>query len=80
MELVSRGHFPPPEPGSPGIFAMGEPDRIRELVAAGGLDEPEIEHVAVDWGYPDADFHWGMTMKLAGPARGGDRRTRRGRA
>ena len=67
MELVSRGHIPPPEPDAPGIFAMGEPDRIRELVAAGGLAEPEIEHVAVDWGYPDADFHWGMTMKLAGP-------------
>jgi SAM-dependent methyltransferase len=67
MELVSRGHIPPPEPGGPGIFAMGEPDRIRELVAAGGLAEPEIEQVTIDWGYPDADFHWAMTMKLAGP-------------
>ncbi|MET0751112.1 MAG: methyltransferase domain-containing protein [Solirubrobacterales bacterium] len=67
MELVSRGHIPPPEPGGPGIFAMGEPDRIRELVAAGGLAEPEIEQITVDWGYPDADFHWAMTMKLAGP-------------
>jgi len=67
MELVSRGHLTPPEPGTPGIFAMGEPDRIRELVAAGGLAEPEIEQVTVDWGYPDADFHWAMTIKLAGP-------------
>ncbi len=67
MELVSRGHIPPPEPGGPGIFAMGEPDRIRELVAAGGLAEPEIEQVTIDWGYPDADFHWAMTIKLAGP-------------
>ena len=67
MELVSRGHIPPPEPDAPGIFAMGEPDRIRELVAAGGLAEPEIEQVTVDWGYPDADFHWAMTIKLAGP-------------
>jgi SAM-dependent methyltransferase len=67
MELVSRGHVPPPEPGAPGIFAMGDPDRIRELVSAGGLAEPEIEQVAIDWGYPDAEFHWAMTLKLAGP-------------
>jgi SAM-dependent methyltransferase len=67
MELVSRGHIPPPEPGAPGMFAMGDPERIRELVSAGGFSEPEIEQLGVEWDYPDADFHWAMTMKLAGP-------------
>ncbi len=67
MELVSRGHVTPPEPGGPGIFAMGEPERIRELVTAGGLAEPEIEQITIHWEYPDAEFHWGITMKLAGP-------------
>src|SRR3954471_2022918 len=33
MILVQRGHMPPPEPGAPGIFAMGEADRVRDLVA-----------------------------------------------
>ena len=27
MTLVQRGHMPQPEPGAPGIFAMGDPDR-----------------------------------------------------
>src|SRR4051812_19921792 len=31
MTLVQRGHMPPPEPGAPGIFALGDPDRIRDL-------------------------------------------------
>src|SRR3954471_14921482 len=30
MTLVQRGHMPPPEPGAPGIFAMGERDRVVE--------------------------------------------------
>src|SRR5215204_2853691 len=32
MVLVQRGHMPPPEPGAPGIFAMGDRDRVVELV------------------------------------------------
>jgi ubiquinone/menaquinone biosynthesis C-methylase UbiE len=65
--LVERGHLPPPEPGMPGIFAMGDPERIRELVTGAGFAEPEIEQMEVIWPYGDADDHWDFTMKLAGP-------------
>ena len=65
--LVELGHMPPPEPGAPGIFAMGDPDRIRELVTGAGFGEPEIEQVAVHWGYADTDEHWEKTLKLAAP-------------
>src|SRR5919198_878958 len=41
--LVQRGHLPAPEPGTPGIFAMADPERIRELVTGAGFGEPEIE-------------------------------------
>ena len=37
MTLVQRGHMPPPEPGAPGIFALGDADRLREVVTAAGL-------------------------------------------
>ena len=67
MALVERGLFPPPEPGAPGIFAIGDPDRIRELVTGAGFGEPEIEHVEIKWPYEDADEHWHFTLKLAGP-------------
>lgn len=67
MALVQRGLIPPPEPGAPGIFAMGDPDRIRELVTGAGFGEPEIEQVEVEWRYDEVDAHWEFTMKLAGP-------------
>jgi SAM-dependent methyltransferase len=65
--LVERGHLPPPEPGMPGIFAMADPGRIRELVTGAGFGEPEIEQVDIKWPYADIGDHWNFTMKLAGP-------------
>lgn len=67
LVLVERGHLPPPEPEAPGIFAMGNPERIRTLVTGAGFAEPEIEEVEIAWPYADADEHWSFTRKLAGP-------------
>ncbi len=67
MTLVQRGHMPPPEPGAPGIFAMGEPDRIRELVAGAGFGEPELAEIAFEFRYPDFDDLWDALVRLAGP-------------
>ena len=65
--MVERGHLPPPEPGAPGIFALGDPSRIRELVTSAGFGEPRIEEVAIEWGYDDPDVHWDKTLALAAP-------------
>jgi SAM-dependent methyltransferase len=67
MTLVELCHLPPPEPGDPGIFAMGDPNRIKELVGGAGLGEPRIEEVAVHWGYSDPEVHWQKTLALAPP-------------
>jgi hypothetical protein len=67
MTLVQRGHMPPPEPGAPGIFAMGDADRIRELVTGAGFGAPELEELAFDWNYPEADGLWETLTRLAGP-------------
>jgi SAM-dependent methyltransferase len=67
MTLVQRGHIPPPEPGAPGIFAMGMPERIQELVTGAGFAEPEIEEIAFDFHYADADDLWDALVRLAGP-------------
>ncbi len=66
MTLVQRGHMPPPEPGAPGIFALGERDRLSELVAGAGFDGPEIEELTFEWQY-SADDLWETLTKLAGP-------------
>ena len=66
MTLVQRGHMPPPEPGAPGIFAMGEADRVRELVTGAGFGDPEIEELTFEWRYA-ADDLWETLTRLAGP-------------
>jgi len=67
MTLVQRGHMPPPEPGAPGVFSMGDPGRIRELVTGAGFAEPEIEEIAFAFRYADANDIWDSIMDLAGP-------------
>ena len=67
LALVEAGHMPMPEPGQPGIFALAEPDRTRELVTGAGFGDPEIEEVRVRWGYDDPELHWHKVLQLAGP-------------
>lgn len=67
MALVEMGHMPAPQPGMPGIFALGDEERIRELVTGAGFADPRIEQVTVEWEYADPDEHWEKTLKLAAP-------------
>jgi ubiquinone/menaquinone biosynthesis C-methylase UbiE len=67
MTLVQRGHMPPPEPGAPGIFAMGDPERIRGLVTGAGFGEPELEEVTFEFRYADFDALWEAIVRIAGP-------------
>jgi SAM-dependent methyltransferase len=67
MTLVQLGHVPPPEPGMPGIFAMGDPVRVRELVRGAGFGEPELEEeITVDWRYADFDDLWDTLTRITG--------------
>lgn len=70
LELFSRGHMEPPDEGAPGIFAMGDPARIRELVGGAGFGDPEIDEVVFDWPYKTPEELWAMTMELAAPIAG----------
>ena len=56
----------PPEPGAPGIFALADPDRIRELVTGAGFAEPRIEEVEVEWRFDDFEDYWRFLNELAG--------------
>lgn len=67
ITLVQRGHIPPPEPGAPGIFALGDPDRTRGLVRAAGFGEPELQEIAFAFRYADYDDFWDAILRLAGP-------------
>jgi ubiquinone/menaquinone biosynthesis C-methylase UbiE len=64
--MVERGHIQAPQAGDPGIFAMAEHDRIRNLVSAAGLGPPEIEEIPLTWSFEDADEYWAFITELAG--------------
>ena len=65
MTLVQRGHMPAPVPGAPGIFALGEPERIRGLVVGAGFAEPELEEIAFEIRYANADDVWDALVHLS---------------
>ena len=59
---------PKPLPGTPGIFAMADPDRLHGLIAAAGfrnieLEELEIDVITVDCG----QAYWDTISDLAAP-------------
>jgi ubiquinone/menaquinone biosynthesis C-methylase UbiE len=66
MTLAQRGHVPPPDPTAPGMFTLGRPERIRELLAGAGFPDPEIEEIAFAFHYADADDLWDALVSLAG--------------
>ena len=66
MTLVQRGHLVPTEPGTPGIFAMSDPDRIRELVTTAGFAVPQLEVIEFEFRYSDFDDYWDTLVSIAG--------------
>ena len=67
--MVEREYIPPPEPGAPGILAMADHDRIRELVTGAGFGEPQIKEVPVHWPINDLETFHRFVHELAGPIR-----------
>src|SRR5271165_4706059 len=47
-ELLERGLTGPPAPGAPGPFALGDPERVRELLAEAGFAEIDVQAVDIE--------------------------------
>jgi SAM-dependent methyltransferase len=67
--LIERGLQEPPQPGEPGQFALGEPERIAELVRAAGFEEVATEEVPVEYRFPDWDEYRRVMTSLAAALR-----------
>jgi SAM-dependent methyltransferase len=63
--MIELGHAEPPEPDSPGPFRLADPDRLRELVAAAGFADIELEDVDLAMRYESFDEYWDVTRDLA---------------
>ncbi len=65
--LVQRGHLPPPQPGAPGVFSLGDPERVRALATGAGFSTLIIEHVDFAFHYADDEDAWNAIVDLNGP-------------
>jgi SAM-dependent methyltransferase len=64
--LVADGHLPPPAPGAPGIFALSDVERLRQLVTRAGFTSPVTESVGFTWSFPSLDRYWQFLLEMAG--------------
>ncbi len=65
--LVELGHVEPPDPSAPGIFALADPDRLRDLLEDAGFVEPVVEPVALKRDETGVDAFLEETLDLSRP-------------
>jgi ubiquinone/menaquinone biosynthesis C-methylase UbiE len=60
--------LPKPPPGTPGIFALADPDRLKAVVAAAGFRNIELEQLEIDvLEVEDGQAYWDAISDLAAP-------------
>jgi SAM-dependent methyltransferase len=64
--LVAHGYMPPPDPGEPGMFVLGNMSELRSLVEDAGFADVKIDDVAVHNDYRDIDDYVRRANELGG--------------
>ena len=67
--LIERGLQEPPAPGEPGQFALGEPERIEELVRSAGFAELQVREVPVEYRFDAWEDYRRLINSLAASLR-----------
>ena len=65
--LIDRLNAPRPEPGTPGPFSLGNPDRLRALLGGAGLAEVEVEEIETSQPYDSVEAWWEEILEVSGP-------------
>jgi SAM-dependent methyltransferase len=64
--LVRHEHMPPPEPGEPGMFVLGDEQLLRSMVENAGFENVRLEDVAVHNDYPSVDEYVRRSSEMGG--------------
>jgi SAM-dependent methyltransferase len=64
-ELRERGLIAAPAPGTPGPFALGDAERVLELLRQAGFDEPRVQTLELHRRHADFDEFWETTLDLS---------------
>jgi SAM-dependent methyltransferase len=64
--LIEEGLIQPAGPDSgPGLFALADEARLRDLVAGAGLAGAVVDRIPANWEYADADEYWRVQTTLS---------------
>ncbi|MGN6558628.1 MAG: class I SAM-dependent methyltransferase [Solirubrobacterales bacterium] len=58
---------PPPEPGMPGPFSLGEAERLQALVEQAGLADVEVAEIEAQQPYDSIEAWWEEILEVSGP-------------
>jgi SAM-dependent methyltransferase len=64
--LVAHGYMPPPDPGEPGMFVLGDEELLRGLVENAGFANVRVEDVPVRNEYPSVDEYVRRSSEMGG--------------
>ncbi len=65
LELIERGLASPPAYGAPGPFALGDPERVRELLQQAGFAEIDVQSLDVEQRHDSFDTFWETTLDVS---------------
>jgi SAM-dependent methyltransferase len=65
LELRERRLAPPPEPGTPGPFALGRAEGVCELLQEAGFAEPNVESLQLHRRHASFDEYWESALDLS---------------
>jgi len=64
--LIEGGFMEAPAPGTPGILALGDKERLSNMLIAAGFDDHLIEEVPITWRHDDLEDYWRFLTEVAG--------------
>ena len=65
--LMDHLNAPPPQPGAPGPFSLGDLDHVRGLIEQAGLVDPEVAEIDARQRYDSLDGWWKEILDVSGP-------------
>lgn len=64
--LIEGGFMKAPAPGSPGILALGDKERLQRLLTDAGFSGHTIEDAPIIWRHRNFDRYWKFLTEVAG--------------
>jgi ubiquinone/menaquinone biosynthesis C-methylase UbiE len=64
--MIHAGLMEPPAPGTPGILALADQERLSGLLNEAGFTDLVLEEVPLTWRHDDFDSYWQFLTEVAG--------------